>query len=174
LRVGSDRVVSLLGRSDGFNKVADLHIPLPGSLQTVQKTLARFGMSGIADDLELRLNRAAEASVPKAKNLFFDAIEKMTLDDARGILNGPKDAATQYFRGRMSAPLAAEMRPIVDATLADVGAVRTYDRMMGQYRSLPFVPDAKADLTDYVLGKAIDGVFLYLAREDLLRKVFGS
>lgn len=166
LRVGSERVVATLGRTDGFNKTADLHIPLPGSLQSVQKALGRVGMSGIADDLELRLNRAAETAVPKAKTLFFDAIEKMTLEDVRAIYNGPKDAATQYFRGKMSTPLADEMRPIVDSQLAEVGAIQTYDRMMGEYRRLPFMPDAKADLTGYVLGKAIDGVFLYLGREE--------
>lgn len=166
LRVGSERVVDTLGRTDGFNKVADLHIPLPPSLKTVQSALGRVGMSGMADELELKLNRAAEASVPKAKALFFDAIEKMTLDDARRIYDGPKDAATQYFRGKMSAPLADAMKPIVDGQLAEVGAVQTYDRMIGQYRKLPFVPDAKADLTQHVLGKAIDGVFLYLGREE--------
>jgi hypothetical protein len=86
----------------------------------------------------------------------------------------------------MSQPLAAEMKPIVNDQLANVGAVATYDKMMGQYKTMPFAPDVKANLTDYVLGKSIDGVFLYLGREeaairqnpaarttDLLKKVFG-
>ena len=187
LRVGSERVVESLGRMDGFNNTPDVHIPLPGSLKTVQSSLAKVGMSDLADDLELRLNRAAEAAVPKAKGLFADAIAQMTIDDARKILDGPKDAATQYFRSKMSRPLAADMTPIVDAQLADVGAVAAYDKMIGQYKSLPFVPDAKADLTAYVLEKAVDGVFLYLGREEaairenpakrttaLLQKVFGG
>ncbi len=186
LRVGSERVVRTLGRADGFNKASDVHIALPGSLRTVQSMLARIGMSSLADDLELRLNRAAEAAVPKAKKLFADAISQMTIDDAKKILNGPKDSATRYFRGKMSAPLAADMKPIVNKQLANVGAIASYDKMMGQYKSLPFAPDAKADLTDYVLEKAIDGVFLYLGREEaairenpvkrtteLLQKVFG-
>jgi len=187
LRVGSDRVVSTLGKVDGFNKSPDVHIPLPQSLQTVKKVLDAVGAGAMTDDLELRLNRAAESAVPKAKRLFGESIAAMTFDDARAIYNGPKDSATQYFRGKMSAPLAADMRPIVDAELARVGAVQSYDRMIGQYRAMPFVPDVKADLTDYVLGKAVDGVFLYLGREeaairenpakrttDLLKKIFGA
>jgi hypothetical protein len=187
LRVGSERVVGTLGATDGFNKASDVHIPLPDTLKSVQSALRRVGMSGLADDLELRLNRAAEAAVPQAKSLFADAITRMTIEDAKTILNGPKDSATQYFRGKMSAPLATNMKPIVNDQLGDVGAIAAYDRMMDQYKTLPFVPDVKANLTDHVLGKAIDGVFLYLGREEaairenpakrtteLLKKVFGS
>ena len=153
----------------------------------MQSVLGKVGMGSLGDDLELRLNRAAEAAVPKAKGLFADAIAQMTIDDAQKILNGPNDSATQYFRSKMSTPLAAEMKPIVNDQLADVGAVAAYDKMIGQYKTMPFVPDAKANLTDYVLGKAIDGVFLYLGREEaairdnpakrtteLLQKVFAK
>jgi hypothetical protein len=187
LRVGSERVVATLGKADGFNKAPDVHIPLPDSLKTVQSMLGRIGMSGLADDLELRLNRAAEAAVPRARKLFGDAISRMTIDDAKTILDGPKDSATEYFRGRMSAPLVADMKPIVNDQLSQVGAIAAYDRMIGQYRTIPFVPDARANLTDYVLGRAVDGVFLYLAKEEaairenpakrtteILKKVFGG
>ena len=187
LRVGTERVVAALGRADGFNASPDVHIPLPGALATVRKALSRVGAGRLADDLELRLNRAAETAAPRAKTLFWNAIQDMTLDDARTIYNGPKNAATEYFRKKMSGPLANEMKPIVDQELARAGAVQAYDRMMGKYRTLPFMPDARADLTQYVLGKAIDGMFLYLGREEaairenparrtteLLRKVFGA
>ena len=187
LRVGTERLTGQLGRTNGFNNDPQVHIPLPDSLRKVQSTLKRFGMSGMADDLELRLNRAAETATPKAKKMFWDAISAMTLDDARGILNGPKDAATQYFRGKMTNPLKGEFRPIVDRSLADVGAIQSYDRMIGQYKALPFVPDVKADLVDHVLDKAIAGIFLYLGREEaairenpakrtteLLKKVFAK
>lgn len=186
LRLGSERVVGTLGRLDGFNKSPDVHIPLPGPLQTARKVLDAVGAGYLADDLELRLNRAAEQAVPKAQGLFADAIAQMTLEDARAIYNGPKDSATQYFRSKMSTPLVAAMRPIVDGELAQVGAIQSYEQMLGQYRALPFVPDVKANLTDYVLGKAVDGVFLYLGREEaairdnpaartttLLKRVFG-
>ena len=166
LRVGSERVVSTLGRADGFNKASDVHIPLPGSLKTVQTMLNKVGMGSLTDDLELRLNRAAEAAVPKASKLFGNAIQQMTIDDAKAILNGPKDSATQYFKRKMSAPLMGEMKPIVNSQLSQVGAIASCDKMIGQYKSIPFVPDAKANLTDYVLEKEIAGVFLYLGREE--------
>ena len=186
LRVGAERVVGTLGRTDGFNKASDVHIPLPGSLRKVQSMLAKFGMSSLVDDLEVKLNRAAEAAVPKAKKLFSHAISQMTIDDAKKILNGPKDSATRYFQGKMSAPLARDMKPIINRQLSQVGAVAAYDKMIGQYKSIPFVPDARANLTNHVLDKAIAGVFLYLGREEaairenpamrttaLLQKVFG-
>ena len=187
LKVGAERVVGTLGKADGFNKASDVHIPLPKSLKTVQSMLGKFGMSSLVDDLELKLNRAAEAAVPKASKLFGHAISQMSIEDAKKILNGPKDSATQYFRGKMSAPLARDMKPIVDGQLAQVGAIAAYDKMIGQYKSIPFVPDAKANLTNHVLDKAIAGVFLYLGREEaairenpakrttqLLKKVFGK
>ncbi len=186
LRVGTERVVGTLGKTDGFN-LSDVHIPLPGTLGKVQKVLKKAGQAGLTDDLELRLNRAAEIATPLAKNLFWQAVEDMSLEDARGILTGPENSATRYFRGKMSNPRAQGMRPIVDQSLADAGAIQAYDRVMGAYKAVPLVPDVKADLTTYVLEKAIDGIFLYLGREeaairsnpaqrstDILKKVFGA
>ncbi len=187
LRVGSERVVGQLGAVDGFNSDPAIHIPLPGSLDKVRSALSAVGMSGMLDDLELKLNRAAEVATPKAKALFMQSIEQMTMDDVMGIYNGPQDAATRYFEGKMSGPLAQEMRPIVDSSLAQVGAVQSYDAVMGQYRSLPFVPDVKANLSDHVVQKGMDGIFHYLAKEEaairqnpakrtteLLQQVFGA
>ncbi len=187
LRVGTETVVGQLGRNDGFNADPSIHLPLPESLGTVQSTLRKFGMSSLLDDLELRLNRAAEVATPKAKKLFWQAISDMTMEDVRAIYEGPDDSATRYFQGRMSRPLAMEMRPIVDQSLAEVGAIQSYENMMGQYRSLPFVPDVKADLTTYVIEKGMEGLFYYIAREEaairqdpvkrttaLLQKVFGT
>jgi len=152
----------------------------------VRSALDTVGMSSTFDDLELRLNRAAELATPKAKRLFVGAIKEMTLDDVRAIYTGPDDAATQYFRGKMAVPLAAEMAPVVDTSLNEVGAVRTYDAIMEQYNALPFVPPVDSDLTGYVVDKGMDGIFYYLAQEeaairtdpvarttDLLQQVFG-
>lgn len=187
LRVGTERVVGTLGKTDGFLKRPDAHIPLPGALGSVQKALDRVGMSSLTDDLELRLNRAAEAATPRAKKLFGDAIKAMTLDDAKEILRGPSDSATRYFQQKMTEPLKKSLRPVVNDELAKAGAVRAFDNTMDQYRSIPFVPDVKANLTDYALGKTLDAMFLYLAREEaairenpakrtteLLKKVFGA
>ena len=141
----------------------------------------------MTDDLELRLNRAAEAASPEAQAVFWQAIDEMTWDDVREIFDGPDDAATRYLERTMSSPLVTRMKPIVDSSLAEVGAVRAYDQAIGRYKAVPFVPDVKADLTQHVLERALQGLFLYLAQEEaairqnpakqsteLLRKVFGQ
>lgn len=187
LKVGAERVVGQVGAADGFNGDPKIHIPLPESLQRVQSTLARIGLSSMTDDLELKLNRAAEAAAPEAQAVFWQAIDEMTMDDVREIFNGPDDAATRYLERTMSPPLVTRMKPIVDANLAEVGAVRAYDQAIGRYKAVPFVPDVKADLTQHVLERALQGVFLYLAQEEaairqnpakqttaLLKKVFGN
>ena len=187
LRVGSETVVARLGQADGFNADPAIHIPLPKSFTTVQSALKPLGMSYLLDDLETKLNRAAEQATPKAKELFLSSIEQMTLDDVMGIYNGPPDAATRYFQEKMSKPLGVAMKPIVDQTLTQAGAVQAYDNVMGQYRTVPFVPDVKADLSGYVVEQGMNGIFHYLAQEEaairqnpakrtteLLRTVFGS
>lgn len=187
LRIGSGNVVADLGRENGFYGVQDVHIPLPGALGRVQQALKLAGLGGLTEDLERRMNRAAEAAVPKAQDAFFEAIDAMTIDDARKILSGPNDAATRYFERTMTPRLTDDFTPIVDAELTNAGAIQAYDKAIGEYQKLPLVPDAKADLSSYVVEKALDGVFLYLAREEaairdnpaarstaLLQKVFGS
>lgn len=187
LSVGTEQVVRQLGRNDGFNTDPQVRIPLPSSLQKVDRVLDRVGMNGLTQDLELRLNRAAEAATPKAKALFLDAISQMTFDDAREILTGPNDAATQFLRRTMGPGLAREMAPIVGHALADAGAIQAYDAALGQYARVPFVPDVKADLQGYVVDRALDGIFIYVAAEErairenpakrttaLLKKVFSA
>ena len=187
LTVGSENVVSQLSAPGGFNADPEIHIPLPDSLKTVQETMNKFGMGSALNNLELKLNEAAETATEKAKPLFIDAIKQLTWDDVKNILNGPDDAATQYFKGKMSAPLSDEMRPVVETSLNEVGAIKSYDNVMGKYKKLPLVPDVQADLTQHVLDKGLDGIFYYLALEegkirndpakrttDLLKKVFGK
>ncbi len=187
LRVGTERAVGQVGSLDGYNLDPDIHIPLPGALQDVQSVLKTVGMSSLADDLEVRLNRAAEMAAPEAKQLFSDAITDMTLEDVQAIYNGPDDAATRYFKDKMTPSLAQRMEPIVDASLADVGAIQSLDTMMAQYATIPFAPDAKADLNSYVVQQAMDGIFYYVAKEEaairndpaartteLLQSVFGA
>ena len=187
LRVGTDTVVKQLGTTDGFNKDPKVHIPLPKSLDKVQSALKPIGLSYMLDDLELKLNRSAEAATPRAKKIFWDAISQMTIEDVKGIFNGPDDAATRYLQSKMTVPLKDEMRPVVYDSMAEVGAIQSYDKVMEKYSALPFVPDVKANLTDHVLGKALDGIFHYLAIEEaairknpakrtteLLQRVFGS
>jgi hypothetical protein len=191
LRLAADKVTGQLGRADGFNADPAVHIPLPEKLQTVKKGLALAGQSALIDDLELKLNRAAEAATPKAKQILWDAVQKMTLDDARAILNGPSDAATQYFKRTMTPDLKTAMRPVVDQTVSQSGAVQSYASMAGAAQNLPMIGNAlqagPSMLTDHVLEKALGGIFTYLGQEeagirsdpakrstDLLKKVFGG
>jgi hypothetical protein len=187
LRVGTDTVVGNLGQPGGFDLDPQIHIPLPEQLDKARKILGRLGMDSMLVDLETRLNEAAEIATPRAKQLFMDAINDMTLDDVMAIYKGPDDAATQYFRSKMSAPLALEMKPVVDNSLEDVGALQLYDGVMQQYEEVPFAPKVNLDMSDYVVEKGMDGIFYYLAKEeaairnnpakrttDLLKSVFGS
>lgn len=187
LRVGTDRVVGQVGAHDGFNGDSTIHIPLPDTLKKAQGMLRKFGMAALADDLELRLNRAVEAAAPEAKELFFQTITQMSLDDVQRIYKGSEDAATRYFQDRMTPSLGKRMAPIIDEILSEVGAIAAYDAMMAQYKSFPLVPDVKADLTKYVVAEAMDGIFHYGAKEEaairanlakrtteLLKRLFGK
>ena len=166
LEVSSNLVVNQLGTEGGFNADPNIHIPLPNSLQKVQSTLEKVGMSGMLDDLETRLNRAAEIATPKAKEIFLNAIQAMTLDDARNILAGEDDAATRYFQSKMTPDLVEEFTPIVNDSLSEAGAIKSYDNAIGQYKKLPLVPDVQSDLNSYVVEKGMDGIFHYLAVEE--------
>lgn len=187
LRVGTERVVGQVGAADGYNADPLIHIPLPKTLQKVHEVLQKIGLDRMTADLELKLNRAAEKAAPEAKQVFWNAIAEMTLDDVRGIWKGEDDAATQYFKGKMTTPLTERFTPIVEDSMNQVGAVRSYDNMMSKYKSVPFVPDVKADLTSHVVGLGIAGIFHYVAREEaairkdpakrttaILKRVFGA
>lgn len=187
LRIGTQRVVGQVGAVDGYNADPLIHIPLPEDLRKVHNVLDKVGLANMTADLELKLNRAAERAAPEAKDVFWNAITEMTLDDVRGIWQGPDDAATQYFRGKMTVPLTDRFTPIVLDAMGEVGAVRSYDRMMSKYESIPFVPDVKADLTRYTVKKGLSGLFTYVAKEEaairkdpakrttqLLQRVFGA
>ena len=186
LRIGSENVVDRLGRENGFYQDPKAHIPLPASLQRVQGIMDRAGRGHLLEDLELRMNRAAEKATPKARAIFMEAIAEMSLEDVREILGGPDDAATRYFQGKMSEPLADEFTPVVREGLSEAGAVKAYNEFMGEYRRFPFVPDVRADLTGHVVDRALEAIFDYLAVEeagirndpvqrttDILRRVFG-
>ncbi|MGE5537314.1 MAG: DUF4197 domain-containing protein [Gemmatimonas sp.] len=188
LRVASQRVVAQLGRTDGYNADPAIRIPLPGPLQQIAGPLKSVGASGMLDDLQVRMNRAAEQAAPKALAIFTDAISKMSIADARGILTGPKDAATSYFRRTTSTDLTKSFRPVVDNTLSTAGAVTAFKSVQSQASTLPLAGSSVAgfNLTDFTVGKALDGLFHYLAVQedairtnpaarttDLLKKVFG-
>jgi len=187
LNIGSGNVVSQLSKKGGFNLDPKIRIPLPSTLAKVDGALRTVGMAHLTEDLQNRMNGAAEQATGEALSLFLGAIQKMTIADARAILSGQQDAATQYLRQNMGAELSQKIQPIVTTALTQAGAVKAYDNVMGQYAKLPFMPDVKANMNDYVTQKAMDGIFYYVAKEEaairenpakktteLLRTVFGS
>jgi hypothetical protein len=191
LRVGTETVVQQVGTTDGFNRDRAIRIPLPQRLNTMRGWLERVGMGSTFNDLEVRLNRAAEAAAPKAKRLFWQSIREMTLADAKAIFNGPQDAATQFFRRTMTPRLRAEMSPLITSSLSQVGAIQRYDQIVDRYATIPgapsLAPDLKTTLANHTLDGALNGIFHYLAKEEaairqnpakrtteILRAVFGS
>jgi hypothetical protein len=187
LSLGAKNVVARLSKTGGFNLDPKIHIPLPGPLDKAAGVLKTMGLGSLTTDLDDRMNHAAELAVPKAGALFADAIQKMTLDDARAILNGPPDAATAYLKKTTGTELTKEIQPIISDTLAQAGAVKAYDDVIGKYSQIPFAGSAKTNLNDYVAQKAMDGIFYYVAKEeaairenpakqttDLLKTVFGA
>lgn len=187
LRVGTDTVTGQLGGLDGFNADPSIHIPLPEELATAQTYLKKVGLGSLGDEVELRMNRAAEASMEEAKTVVVKAIQDMTLEDAKSILDGPDDAATQYFRKVGEGDLRGRIEPIVDDALTQVGAVQALDEMLSGYAKIPFVPDVKGDLGQHATDLTLDGLFKYLAKEEaairanpekqvtaLLKKVFAN
>lgn len=187
LRVGTGTVVSQLGKSGGFNLDPKIRIPLPANLAKVDTALTAIGMGRLTDDLETKMNSAAELATVQAKELFLQSIQQMTIDDARQILSSQQDAATQYLRRTMGQELASRIQPIVQSTLAQTGAIKAYDTVTSQYAALPFVSGLKTDVNNYVAEKAMDGIFYYVAQEEaairqnpakrtteILKIVFGS
>ena len=189
LELSTDHSISKVGRPDGYFKDMVIHIPLPQRLMQAQKMMANFGLSGMLDDLELRLNRAAEMAAPYAKELFVTAIASMTLDDAMGILKGPNDAATRYFEDKMTPQLRQTFRPVISQQLEKSGAFRALDDVNNGLANIPLASSvqktAKDSLIDHGLEYALDGLFHYVAKEeaairtnpakrttDLLKKVF--
>lgn len=190
LKVASERVVAQVGQPGGYLSDAAIHIPLPGYLSDARDLLATVNADGLLSNLETQINRAAEQAAPEAKSIFFDAIGQMTVGDARKILNGPNDAATNYFKRTMSSDLRATFRPIVNDRLEGTGAMQTLDRTLKAYDNVPFTgqlaDNAQTRLVNHGLDGALGGLFHYMAEEeaairsnpakrttDLLKQVFG-
>lgn len=187
LNQAANVAITTLGKTDGFMGNPQVRIPLPGKMEKAAKKLRKLGMAKQTDALQLAMNRAAEAAVPEAKTLFVDAIQNMTVSDALAIVRGPEDAATQYFKGAMSEALTERFLPIVSKATANVELARQYDQVAGKASALGLVDQQDASLDAYVTRKALDGLFLTMAREEaairknplgqassLLRKVFGA
>jgi Protein of unknown function (DUF4197) len=184
---GSDSAVSTLGRRNGFFDNPRVKIPLPESLRRAEGLMRSLGMGKYADELVLTMNRAAEQAVPEAKTLLIDAVKKMTVSDAKAILTGGDDAATQYFRRKTSAQLHDRFLPIVKKETAQLGLAEKYNQYAGEASHFGLVSKKDANLDEYVTAKALDGLFLMIAQEEkqirkdplaagssIISKVFGA
>jgi Protein of unknown function (DUF4197) len=166
LSQGAAKSVSQLGGTDGFLGNAKVKIPLPDSIKRVESGLRMVGMGKQADELVVSMNRAAEMAVKEATPVLTDAIKKMSFQDAKGILTGGDDAATQYFRRTTSGELTQRFLPIVKKMTAKVQLAEQYNSLAGQAASFGLVKQEDASIDNYVTRKALDGLFLVLAEQE--------
>jgi uncharacterized protein DUF4197 len=187
LTQGAATAVGRLGVENGFFGDERVKIPMPESMKKAENLMRRLGMGKQADELILRMNRAAEAAVPEAKAVLVDAVKAMSVADARSILTGGDDAATRYFRRTMTDPLTRRFQPIVVKAMDKVQLAESWDRFAARGARLGLVRKEDANLEDYITRKALDGLFLVIAEEEkkiranpmaeassILRKVFGA
>jgi hypothetical protein len=185
LKIGTGNAVNLTGKTDGYFLNQAIKILMPEKLRTLEKGLRAVGYGPQIDEFVLSMNRSAEQAAPAAKQIFWDALEQMTFEDARKILSGNETAATEYFKGKTTDKLTAAFRPVVDKSMNEVGVPRQYNELVGRYESIPFVKKETFDLDSYVVTKALDGLFHVLGDEekkirtnpearvtDLLKEVF--
>ncbi len=166
LEIGTDNSVTLLSHVDGFYKHPDVKIFLPEKVKQVESLLRTAGFGSQVDAFELSMNRAAEQAAPEARKLFWDAITRMTFDDAKKILEGRENEATLFFREKTSARLTELFTPIAHNAMAEVGVTRAWQDLDNSMGRIPFVESFRFDLDAYVTGKTLDGLFFMLAQEE--------
>ncbi|NCO63631.1 MAG: DUF4197 domain-containing protein [Flavobacteriales bacterium] len=185
LDLGIDKQVTKLTQTDGFFKNELVKILLPEDLKKVDKALRGIGLSNLADEGLKVLNRAAEDAVKEATPIFVDAVKGITFADAKQILLGNDDAATQYLTGKTDAALYEKFNPVIKNSFSKVGADQIWSNLISKYNNMPFTNNVNPDLTDYVTKEALKGVYTMIAVEekeirtklasrttDLLKKVF--
>ena len=188
LSKGTTSAIASLGKEDGFFANRKVKIPMPDSLRIVEDGLRKIGQDKYADEFVLTMNRAAEQAVPEAAEIFGSAIRSMSIEDAKGILNGPDDAATKYFRRTSGEKLVNRFLPIVEKSTEKVGVTSNYKQMVDKLGFMSkFIDTDSLDVDRYITNKAIDGLFLMVAKEEklirenpaartteLLKKVFSN
>lgn len=182
---GIDKQVTKLTQTDGFFKNDLVKILLPEELQKVDKGLRDIGLGNLADEGLKVLNRAAEDAVKEATPIFVNAVKDITFNDAKNILLGTEDAATQYLRSKTQTELYNKFQPVINTSFSKVGADDIWNNLINRYNAIPFTNKVNPDLTDYVTQEALKGVYTMIAVEekeirtkvssrstDLLKKVF--
>lgn len=185
--VGTGRAVETLSAEGGFGANDLLRIPIPENLETMTNRLRTVGSGDQVDRFEDQMNTAAEQAAGLAIDVFADAIREMTIQDAFGILNGPENAATMYFRDRTAQELTSRFGPVVDDVMQQLGVVRVYEDLVTRYNAIPLVRPVEFNLESYVVSQTLDGMFSTLASEEqriredpvartsaLLQRVFGG
>jgi hypothetical protein len=183
ISTGSDLVSQL----DGYFKNPEIKIPFPPEVKKVEDKLRQIGFGGEVDKFVMQLNRGAEDAAKEAKPIFITAIRSMTIQDAWAILRGENDAATQYLKRTTSEQLKSKFKPVIQNSLNKVNATKYYGDIVNRYNQLPLVQKVNPNLDDYATDKAIEGLFLMIAKEEknirenpiartteLLKKVFGA
>ena len=187
LQVGVNNSVSLLSKENGFYGNPGFRIPFPEEAKIVEEKLRQIGMDKMVDDFVLTLNRGAEKAVQKATPVFVGAIKQMSFSDARSILQGPDNAATDYFRKTTSRQLVTAFKPDIQTTLDEVNVTKYWGQIMSTYNKIPFVQKVETDLSQYVTEKTVNALFSQVEKEEklirtdpkarvteILRKVFGQ
>ncbi len=184
---GISNGADIVSRVDGYFKNPEIKIPFPPDVKKVEDRLRQIGLGGEVDKFILTLNRGAEDAAKEAKPIFIAAIRQMTIEDAFGILRGEQDAATQYLKRTTSSLLKEKFKPVIKNSLDKVNATKYYGDIVQRYNQIPLVQKVNPDLDDYATDKAIEGLFLMIAKEEqniranpaartteLLRRVFGA
>lgn len=187
LNKGVEKGVAQLSKTDGYFKDTEIKIPMPEKVKNVEERLRKLGQGKKVDEAILSMNRAAEDAATAAKPLFVDAIKNMSITDAMSILKGEKNAATEYLKKSTTAGLTEKFKPIIKTSLDKVGATKHWETVFSTYNKLPMVEKVNPNLEEYVTDKAIYGLFVQVAKEelqirdnpsarvtDLLKKVFGK
>ena len=187
LEKGANSAVALLGRQDGFMGNPQVHIKLPGALQSAAKLAKATGQGRKVEELELAMNRAAEAAVPKARELLVNAVKHMSVEDGLKILRGGEDSATRFFEAKTRAPIGEQFLPIVQQATKKVSLADKYNAVAGKAAGFGLLKKEDSNIDSYVTAKALDGLFLMIAEEEkqirkdpvgtgsaLLKKVFGG
>lgn len=185
LDLGIEKQVTKLTKTDGFYRNELVKIVLPAELQKVDKGLRDIGLGSLADEGLKVLNRAAEDAVKEATPIFLSAVKEITFNDARNILLGTDDAATQYLTTKTQTSLYDKFHPVINNSFSKVGADQIWQNLINRYNAIPFTSNVNPDLTDYVTEEALKGVYTMIAVEekeirtkvgerstDLLRRVF--
>ena len=174
LQQGTAKSSDQLSAVDGYFGNPSVKILFPPEAKKVESTLRDIGLGELADKVILSLNRAAEDAAKQAKPIFLDAIKHMTLQDVSNILLGSQDAATQYFKRTTTAQLTITFKPVIQTSLNKVGATKYYGDAINEYNKIPFVGKMNPDISAYATQKAIDGLFVEIALEELnIRKNIG-